>query len=167
MQQQKLLPGNRLAHRRDGDEGQRQHHRIQNENLRNHRAQLLRHHAPAGHGVGQQEFRRVVALLLGEGVDRDQGGEERAAQPHHVAALDGVKAGQLTEVQPVHAEGRREAAHGGEDFAHARHLLLHFGEQQQADHHQQADAARPHRQRYPALAQLMLEQNHAFAPPSS
>ena len=114
--------------------------------------------------MGQQELGRPVSLLLGQGRDAHKGGEEGPAQAQHVAALDGVVPHQGAKVQPIHAEGRREAAHGTENLRDPFHLPLHLRKEEDADNQEKTDCPGPHQQRPPPLAQFVFQDGHRRSP---
>ena len=117
--------------------------------------------------MGQQKFRGPLLFLFAEHSGAAEGREEGPAHTQHVAALDGVVAGQAAEVQPVHAEGRGEGAHGGKDLVDLAHLALHLGKEENADRQQKGDGPGPDQQGVPAPAQLMLHDGHLSPPPFS
>ena len=102
----------------------------------------------------------MTALLLGKGLNTNQGRVKAAAQAQHIAAFHGKEAGEGAEVDPVHAEGPGEAAHLGKHGAHLVHLRCHAGINENAQPQHKADGKGPDGKREPALAQLVTENGH-------
>ena len=164
MQQVQLLPGDRLAHGGDGADGDGVNDQIQRSDLQQDGEQLFRGHAGARDRVREQKLRRFVPLLAAQAADGRERGVERAAEAEHVAALDGVIAGERAEVQPVHPEGGGEAAHRREHLADLAHLALHLRIEIGADREQKGDRARPDPEGQAALPKLMLYDRHVRSP---
>ena len=156
-----------MVHQQDREHPESETGQVHHRHLHQNSRQLGPRRKAAGEGVGEQKLCRVAAFLLGQGGNAGKSGVERTAQPDDAAALDGVKAGEGTDVQPVHAESGGEAAHGSEHGPHFLHLTLKFRVHQNTDQHKKADAQGPNRQTQAALAQFMAKQGHAGSPPSA
>ena len=166
MEQAQFLPGDLLPDEGHPRHGQEEHNGVHGDELDGNGDELPGDHPDPAHGVGQEEFRRVVLLLLGQSRGGDEGGEECPAQAHDVAALHRVESQQGTEVQPVHAKSGGEGAHGGKHLADGVHLGFHLREQDDADQNQRGDGPRPDPEAHAPLAQFMAYKGHTASPPS-
>ena len=167
VQEADFLPRDGLADGGDGADGDEEDDDVHGGHLEEDREELLRHHAHAADRMGEEEFRGALLFFLGEHGDGQQGREERAAQAEHVAALDGVVAGEGAAVELIHAEGGGEGAHGGEKTADAVHLALHFRPEEDTGGHEEGDGAGPDEERGFAPADFMTGDGHACSPPLS
>ena len=161
----KQLVVNCLADGKAAQHGGGRHGEVEDQDLGGHGQQLLGHHVGAGDGMGQQELRCALPLLLGQGGDAQQRRKKRAAQPQHVAAFHGKVAAELAEVDLVHVEGLGEAAHLGEHVAHVAHLGGHLGIDDDADEQHGGDGGGPHDELDAIPLQLMEKQCHLTRPP--
>ena len=69
----------------------------------------------------------MLFFLLSKSRNSDNSGKQGTAEPQNISALNAEKANKGTEIDSIHSEGRRKAAHIGKHCADVAHLCFHFG----------------------------------------
>ena len=93
--------------------------------------------------MSQKEIRGFIGFLFAQHIDRGDGCVEGASNSQHTAALNGVKALHRDEVQPIHAEGGRERAKGGEQICDGVHFPPYLRVEEHTDRQHNANDSGP------------------------
>ena len=160
MDEVELFPRDRLTYTCDGSDGHGIDDQVHGRDLDQDSGQLFCYDPDAADGMRQEELGGPVLLFFAEHADRAQGCKESAAKPEHIAALNGVIAGQGTEIQPVHAEGCGKGAHRGKEPCDLAHFRLHFRIQKNAERKKKSNRNSPYQEGDLSLTELVLCNGH-------
>ena len=116
--------------------------------------------------MGEEEFRRMAALLPGQQAHPREGGKKRAAQSQDVPALHAVEAHQGAKCQRIHPKCSGEAPHIRKQGRHVAHGIRHGRIQGHAHRQQPAYHHGPEQQGFHTSPQFPPKDCHCPSPPS-